>query len=108
MADAPLLIAFVAGLASFLSPCILPLLPAFLAYLAGTAGQEIQHASAGAKIFLNTLFFVAGFALIFSLLGILLNSVLVSSSFTIRIWLGRIGGLVIILFGLYLLGLIRI
>jgi len=60
------------------------------------------------KIFLNTVFFVLGFSVVFALLGVLLNSVFVSISYDLRIWIGRIGGIIIILFGLYLLGLIKI
>ena len=60
------------------------------------------------KIFLNTVFFVLGFSVVFALLGVLLNSVFVSISYDLRIWIGRIGGIIIILFGLYLLGLLKI
>ena len=60
------------------------------------------------SIFLNSVFFVLGFSLIFSLVGVLLQSVLLQVSFTVQKWLGWIGGAIIILFGLYLLGLVRI
>ncbi len=60
------------------------------------------------NIFINAVFFVLGFSVIFSLVGVLLQSVLASVSYTTQKWLGRIGGIVIILFGLYLLGLIRL
>ena len=59
------------------------------------------------SIFLNSVFFVLGFSVIFSLVGVLLQSVLLHVSYTVQIWLGRVGGIVIILFGLYLLGLIK-
>lgn len=59
------------------------------------------------NIFLNSIFFVLGFSTIFSLVGVLLQSVLLNISYKVQIWLGRIGGVVIILFGLYLLGLIK-
>jgi len=59
-------------------------------------------------IFLNSVFFVLGFSVVFSLLGVLLQSVLSSVSFTVQKWLGYIGGTLIILFGIYLLGLIKI
>ncbi|MBI2598489.1 MAG: sulfite exporter TauE/SafE family protein [Candidatus Diapherotrites archaeon] len=64
--------------------------------------------SARLKVFLNTVFFVLGFSVVFSLLGVLLNSVFSSVSFDLRIWISRIGGVIIILFGLYLLGLLKI
>lgn len=59
------------------------------------------------NIFINSVFFVLGFSVIFSIVGILLQSVLADVSYDVQICLGRIGGFVIILFGLYLLGLIR-
>ncbi|MAG52963.1 MAG: cytochrome C biogenesis protein [Nanoarchaeota archaeon] len=59
------------------------------------------------NIFISSVFFVLGFSVIFSLVGVLLQSVLSSISFTAQAWLGRIGGVVIIVFGLYLLGLIK-
>ncbi|MBI2668405.1 sulfite exporter TauE/SafE family protein [Candidatus Woesearchaeota archaeon] len=60
------------------------------------------------RIFLASLFFVLGFSVIFSLVGVLLQSVLANVAAGVQIWLGRIGGTIIILFGLYLLGLISI
>lgn len=98
--------AFAAGLVSFLSPCVLPIIPGFLAYLAGATLQE-----SGTKrwsIFLNSLFFVLGFAAVFSLIGVILNSILVAVAYDAQLWLARIGGVLIIFFGLYLTGLISI
>ena len=60
------------------------------------------------KIFICSIFFVLGFALIFSLVGVLLQTVLAQSSASVQRWLGRIGGTIIILFGLYLVGLLSI
>ncbi len=57
------------------------------------------------SIFLSSVFFVLGFSVIFSLVGVLLQTVLSSSSYAVQEWLGRIGGTIIILFGLFLLGL---
>ena len=59
-------------------------------------------------IFLNSVFFVLGFSIIFSTVGVLLQSVLAKVSFTVQQWLGYIGGTIIIFFGIYLLGLIRV
>jgi cytochrome c-type biogenesis protein len=58
-------------------------------------------------LFLASVFFVLGFSVVFSLLGVLLQSVLSDVSYSVQVWLGRIGGVVIILFGLYLVGLIK-
>lgn len=57
---------------------------------------------------MNSIFFVLGFATIFALLGVLLNSIFKNIGFELQIWLSRIGGIIIIFFGLYLTGLIHI
>jgi cytochrome c-type biogenesis protein len=59
-------------------------------------------------VFLNSVFFVLGFSIIFSLVGVLLQSVLSNVSFTVQKWLGYVGGTLIIFFGIYLLGLVKI
>ncbi|MBD3164642.1 hypothetical protein GF323_05575 [Candidatus Woesearchaeota archaeon] len=59
------------------------------------------------QIFTSSIFFVLGFSVIFSLLGVLLQTVLSNIGYSVQIWLGRIGGAIIILFGLYILGLLR-
>jgi cytochrome c-type biogenesis protein len=59
-------------------------------------------------IFLNSVFFVLGFSVIFSLVGVLLQSVLSEVSYSVQQWLGYIGGIIIIFFGIYLLGLVKI
>lgn len=100
--------AFIAGLVSFLAPCVLPLIPGFLAYLGGSVTAYGDDKSQRWQIFLNSLFFVLGFSLVFSLLGILLNTVLQNVAYDVQIWLSRVGGLTIIFFGLYLVGLIKI
>ncbi|MEK7643376.1 MAG: cytochrome c biogenesis protein CcdA [Patescibacteria group bacterium] len=107
MADGlSLSVAFFAGLVSFLAPCVLPIVPGFLAYL---SGASLADASAKrSKIFLNSLFFVIGFSIVFAVLGVLLNTVLESVAYDARTWLSRIGGALIIFFGLYLATLIRI
>src|SRR3989338_6661917 len=105
MAEPTLIIAFIAGIVSFVSPCVLPLIPGFLAYLSGTsAGQQ----GARLKIFMNSVAFVLGFSVIFALLGVLLNTILERVSYNVQTWLSRIGGIIIILFALYILGLIKI
>ena len=106
MVEVSIIAAFIAGIISFLSPCVLPLIPGFLAYLSGTGvGQE---SNARLKLFLNSLFYVLGFASVFALLGVLLNTVLSNVAYGVQEWLGRIGGTIIILFGLYLVGLIKL
>jgi cytochrome c-type biogenesis protein len=96
-------IAFIAGLVSFLAPCVIPLVPAFLGYLAGTSVEKASRWT----LFGHSALFVLGFGTVFALLGVLLNSILANVAYTAQVWLGRIAGIVIILFGLYLLGLLR-
>lgn len=109
MTDITIPLAFFAGIISFLSPCILPLVPAFISYLSGISINEIQKSKkARLIIFLNAVFFVLGFSLVFSLLGILLSGLLASIAYDTRLWLSRIGGVVIVFFGLYLLGILKI
>jgi cytochrome c-type biogenesis protein len=98
--------AFIAGIVSFLSPCVLPIIPGFLAYLAGSS--DAASTTKRRDIFVNAIFFVLGFSTIFALLGILLQTVLQEVGSDVQLWLSRIGGLVIIFFGLYLVGLIKI
>ena len=106
MTDLTIVFAFIAGFISFLSPCVLPLIPGFLSYL---AGSSLGEAKVNQKaIFLNSVFFVLGFSVVFALLGVLLNSLLESVAYDVQLWLSRIGGIIIIFFGLYLIGLIDI
>ena len=100
------IVAFLAGLASFLSPCVLPLVPAFLGYLSGVSLKNAEGEGARLKIFLNTLFFVIGFSVVFAVVGVIVSSALTNASLDVRDWLARIGGIVIIAFGLFVLGLL--
>ncbi len=106
MVEVTLIAAFIAGLISFVSPCVLPLIPGFLAYISGASLRDAVKARW--KIFGNSVFYVLGFASVFALLGVLLNTVLEQVSYTVQIWLSRIGGIIIIIFGLYLVGLLRL
>jgi cytochrome c-type biogenesis protein len=91
---------------SFLSPCVLPIIPGFLAYLAGSS--DVASPTKRRDIFINSVFFVLGFSLVFAVLGILLQTVLHTVGYEVELWLARIGGVVIIFFGLYLIGLVKI
>lgn len=102
-------LAFGAGVVSFLSPCILALVPAYLGFISGTNVEEMSKADPKlrVKVFWNTLLFILGFSIVFLLLGFS-SSFLGKLFFQYRFALSRIvGGLVIIL-GFYLLGLIKI
>ena len=98
-------VAFSAGLLSFLSPCVLPLVPSYLGFITGMSLDDMPHARRTALV--HTLLFVAGFTLIFLALG---ATATVFGRFLSaqRVWIGRIGGVLVIVFGLYLLGAIRV
>lgn len=108
MLNVPLVIAFLAGIVSFLSPCILPIIPGFLAYLGGASSENATGGKERWGIFLNSLFFVIGFSIVFAVLGVLLNGILAHAAYEVQTWLSWIGGVVIIFFGLYLMGFFKI
>ena len=110
MPEISIAIAAIAGLGSFLAPCILPMIPAFLAYLSGTTITELQRNNGAVNlvsnrlnIILNTVFFVLGFSVVFSVFGVILNSVLSSSATNLISGFNQIGGVVIIGFGAFML-----
>jgi cytochrome c-type biogenesis protein len=104
-------LAFLAGLASFLSPCVFPLVPAYIGYLSGrtiAAGTESRNPSKDKWITLtHGIFFVLGFSIVFITLGLLISS-LGQLLYTVRDWVSRIGGVIIVVLGLHLSGLIHI
>jgi len=99
-------LAFLAGLASFLSPCVFALVPAYIGYLGGRS-----VASGGNKnnrvAFTHGLAFVAGFSVIFILLGVAASAI-GGILYDLRTWLTYIGGIVVIIFGIHLTGIYRI
>jgi len=105
MASLNIFVAVFAGLVSFFSPCILPIIPGFMAYISGRTTEKIPSRT---QTFLSSVFFVLGFSVIFAVLGLLLNTALSASSYAVRVWLGRISGLIIIIFAFHILELIRI
>ena len=110
MAEITLAVAALAGLGSFVAPCILPMIPAFLAYISGSTISELNQKGGSqtiainrTKIVLNTVFFVLGFSVVFSTLGVIINSTLTSSSAELIQGFNQIGGVIIIGFGAFLL-----
>jgi len=97
-------VAFAAGLLSFLSPCVLPLIPSYVGFLTGMTVEEVERRRWTAL--LHGVWFVAGFSLVFILLGAAASAV-GNLLRDYQVWLGRIGGVLLILFGLYLLGILR-
>ena len=102
--------AFIAGLLSFLSPCVLPLIPAYFTFITGFSLEELTrgyNSEIRKKVFLSTFLFVLGFSLVFILMGAsasFLGSLMYKYKNLIRI----IGGVFIIILGIHLTGLIRI
>lgn len=114
--ETSVLISALAGVGSFFSPCILPIIPAFVSYLSGTALKEMQNQNPGLNspsialkqstrlnIFLNTVYFVLGFSLVFAIMGVILNSFLANIATGFQTTFQVIGGAVIIAFGGYLI-----
>jgi len=99
-------VAIIAGLVSFLSPCVLPIIPGFLVYLAGTSADGSDKSRW--IVFSHSVLFVLGFSTVFAALGVLLNTALESVAYDAQVWFARAGGIIIIFFGLYLTGLIKI
>lgn len=103
-----LVAAFGAGILSFLSPCVFPLVPGYLSYLAGTSLEEAwSKPTARWRVSLHALSFVLGFALIFTLLGAA-TALVGLALHTYQQWLARIAGVLLILFGIALTGLVPI
>jgi cytochrome c-type biogenesis protein len=100
-------LAFLAGLASFLSPCVFSLVPVYIGYLSGRAAGGENAGSNRLITFAHGLAFVIGFSLVFVIMGIAAaaaGGLLIS----LRVWLAKIGGFVVIIFGLHMTGLLRI
>ncbi len=111
MSDVNVFVAFAAGIFSFLSPCVLPLIPSYLSFISGVSLEDMRHEQTlkrvRARVVLNSVAFIAGFSLVFISLGVsasFLGSLFFSYRNSIRI----VGGLFILLVGLYLIGLLRI
>ncbi|MBA2535102.1 MAG: cytochrome C biogenesis protein [Rubrobacter sp.] len=106
MPEPTLVLAGFAGLVSFLSPCMLPVVPAFLAQLAGTS-LDLSDLRRRDVLF-GTVLFVLGFSAVFATLGVVLGTVLQNAATVVLVWLSRIAGTVIIVLGLHLTGLLRL
>ena len=109
MTEPTIFVALFAGLASFIAPCILPMIPAFLAYISGTTLTEIKNEQKSniqinkINIIANTIFFVLGFSIVFSTLGVLINSVLLENVNQFTDSLNIVAGSIIIIFGIFLI-----
>ena len=111
MTEVNIFIAFVAGIFSFLSPCVLPLIPSYLSFVSGVSLDEMRSEQARlrvrSRVLFNSLAFISGFSLVFISLGAsasLLGGLFLNYRNSIRI----IGGAFVLLVGLYLIGVFKI
>ncbi|MEW6618700.1 MAG: cytochrome c biogenesis protein CcdA [bacterium] len=105
--DVNIIIAFIAGLLSFFSPCVLPVIPSYLAFITGLSFEEMNENQTVIKrrLFFNSLIFILGFSLIFIFLGAgatLIGKFLI----TYKLIIQKVGGILIILFGIHITGLV--
>src|SRR5437868_8318106 len=100
-------ISFAAGILSFLSPCVLPLVPGYISLISGVSIDRLKEGTSSRRaVIVNSLAFNAGLSVIFLVLGT--TAGLVGAAITSNPWVRIIGGLVIIAFGLQLIGLLKI
>lgn len=110
MQQVNILTAFLAGIVSFISPCVLPLIPAYLSFLTGSSLEELKaerDATQRTRVLLHALSFVAGFTVVFMLFG--LSASAVGAAFAdYKDWIARIGGVIVIILGLNMIGVFKI
>lgn len=111
MTDLNIFVAFTAGIFSFLSPCVLPLIPSYLSFVSGVSLEEMRSPQikrdVRRRVVLNSLAFILGFSLVFTSLGVF-ASFLGSFFLGYRSFIRIFGGVLIILVGVYLIGLFKI
>ena len=109
--EVSVLIAFSAGLLSFISPCVLPLVPSYITYITGVSFKELTDAEARAKLRWTTIFhsllFIMGFSMVFILMGAS-ASYLGQLLARYQYWIMKVGGVLIIILGIHFTGIIRL
>lgn len=127
MAELTLVLAMLAGLGSFVAPCILPMIPAFLVYISGTTITDLardnspnirntDNSKSGirtihinrTRIIMNSVFFVLGFSIVFSIVGVFINGILPQHAENLISGLNHVGGIIIMSFGVFLILATRI
>ncbi len=103
-------VAFTAGLFSFLSPCVLPLFPSYLSFVTGMSVADLTAdltAAARRRVMLHSVAFILGFSIVFISLGASFSA---AGQFLLdyRDWIRRVGGVLIVVFGLYIAGLLKV
>ncbi|MDA8079215.1 MAG: cytochrome c biogenesis protein CcdA [Nitrospiraceae bacterium] len=111
MKDVSFPLAFLAGLLSFLSPCVLPLIPSYVSFITGVSFEDLKEGSDRKKIrfltIINSASFILGFSFIFVALGAS-SSAVGRFLFQYQDWIRNIGGVLVIFFGLFVSGIIRL
>ncbi len=106
-----ILVAMAAGLLSFISPCVLPLFPSYLSFITGISFDEVDRGKLdpGTRrvVMLNSVLFILGFSMVFISLGASF-SLLGQTLLSYQVLISRIGGVIIIFFGLYIMGVLKI
>jgi len=106
--DIPLTIAFLAGILSFLSPCVLPIVPGFISYIVGKSFADLQNSSVSTlKLLPDILLFTLGFSFVFIIMGASIDF-LSDIFFDFKRQLNFISGMLIVILGLYFIGIIKI
>jgi cytochrome c-type biogenesis protein len=105
--NVPIGLAFLAGLVSFLSPCVLSLVPAYIGYLGGRAAGGETGSKNRWITFSHGLAFVLGFSVVFIFFNII-AAALGGVLYDLRSWLAKIGGVIVVIFGLHMIGVFRI
>ena len=110
MADVNIFVAFTAGILSFLSPCVLPMIPSYLSFISGVSLEEMRAAQVAShtrkRVLLNSLAFILGFSLVFISLGASV-SFLAGFFLSYRSLIRVLGGIFILAVGIYLLGVVK-
>ena len=105
----PFLVSFLAGILSFFSPCVLPMVPIYFFYITGISAKELENRELTKKerikILINSLLFIAGFALVFVLIGAAAAN-LIGNIFAYK-WINIIAGIIIIVFGINVGGFVK-
>jgi len=107
---AGVIVAFIVGMVSFFSPCILPVLPGYLSYVSGVSGEELESGERRSRVVLGTTLFVLGFAAVFTLLGYATASAVDSLGFLLDHFsvVNRVAGVFVILMGLAFLSTLSV
>jgi cytochrome c-type biogenesis protein len=111
MKDVSFPLAFLAGILSFLSPCVLPLVPSYVSFITGVSFEDLREGTESKRIrfltIMNSLFFILGFSSIFIALGAS-SSAVGKFFFNYQDWIRDVGGVLVIIFGLFISGVIKL